>query len=88
MNSLQDKKFFFSSTHSEFAPEFPSRRCKSQLKHYKLTVVYRDAGALVRCEYVASVTATQEAAHRVHTLMVTHAAAVWELTLINVCMYA
>lgn len=45
--------------------------------------MYRDAGVLVRCEYVAAATATQEAAHCVHTVMVTHAAA-RVLTLINV----
>lgn len=52
----------------------------------KLTVVYRDAGVLVRRQYVAAATATQEAAHCVHTLVVTRAAA-WVLTLINVCVY-
>lgn len=48
--------------------------------------MYGDAGALVRRQNVAAATATQEAAHRVHTLMVTHAA-VWVLTLINICVY-
>lgn len=51
----------------------------------KLTVVRGDAGVLVRCQDVATATATQEAAHCVHTLMVTHAA-VPLLTLIDVCV--
>lgn len=52
---------------------------------YKLTVVYGDTGALVRRQNVASVTATQEAAHCVHTLVVTFATA-WVLALVNVCV--
>lgn len=62
-----------------------STRCEAQLKTLKLTVVYRDTGALVRRQDVAAVTATQEAAHCVHTLVVAHAAA-GVLTLIHVCM--
>lgn len=41
----------------------------------KLTAVYGDAGALIRCEHVTSAAATLEAALRVHTLVVTQAAA-------------
>lgn len=62
-----------------------STRCEAQLKTLKLTVVYRDTGALVRRQDVAAVTATQEAAHCVHTLVVAHAAA-GVFTLIHVCM--
>lgn len=51
-----------------------------------LTVVYWDAGVLVRCQDEAAATATQKAAHCVDTLMVTHVAA-WVLTLINVCVF-
>lgn len=52
----------------------------------KLTVVYGDARALIRCKYVTTVTATLKAAHCVHTLVVTQTAA-WGLTLINVCIF-
>lgn len=48
--------------------------------------MYRDAGVLVLCQYVAAMTATQEASCCVHTLVVTRVAA-WVLTLINVCVY-
>lgn len=36
--------------------------------------MYGDAGALVRCQYVTTVTAAEEAAHCVHALMVTRVA--------------
>lgn len=45
--------------------------------------MHGDAGAVVRCQNVAAATATQEAPHCVHTLVVTRAVA-WVLTLINV----
>lgn len=53
---------------------------------HTLTVVYWDAGALVRCQDETTVTATQKAPHSVDALMVTHVA-VWMLTLINVCVF-
>ena len=52
----------------------------------KLTVVYRDAGALVWCEYVTTAAATYEAARCVHTFMVAHAASGGH-TLIDVCRF-
>lgn len=56
------------------------------MQTHTLTVVYWDAGALVRCQDEAAATATQKAAHCVDALMVTHVAA-WVLTLINVCVF-
>lgn len=55
------------------------------LRSARLTVVHRDAGASVRRQNVAAAAATQEAADRVHTLMVAHVAA-WLFTLIDVCV--
>lgn len=55
------------------------------LRNDRLTVVHGDARVSVRCQNVAAVTATQEAADCVHTLMVTHVAT-WLLTLIDVCV--
>lgn len=55
------------------------------LQSCRLTVVHRDAGVSVSCQNVAAVTATQEATHCVHTLMVAHVAARL-FTLIDVCV--
>lgn len=52
----------------------------------RLTAIQRDAGASVRGQNVAAVTATHEAADGVHTLMVAHVAA-WLFTLIDVCVF-
>lgn len=52
----------------------------------KLTVVQWDAGVLVRGQYEAAATVTQEAAHCVHTFVVTHVAA-GVFALINVCVF-